>query len=145
MNTFKEDLQFGKKYEILFMQYIQYDDYKFSKGLNKHYDIKIILNNCRIKYEIKADRLAYKTGNIAIEYMCNHQPSGITATRSKYYGIFIIKDDDTYDLYIIPTKIIKQLIMDKLYWKDIGGGYDYRAQLYLFKTDIFKDYKHRVE
>jgi hypothetical protein len=37
--------------------------------------------------EVKTDRLAIKTGNIAIEYECRGKPSGIAATKADWWAI----------------------------------------------------------
>ena len=91
-------------------------------------------------YEIKADRMAYKTNNVAIEYKCNNKPSGISSTKSKYYIYFIVKPDNTHTAYMIPTDDIKKLIEDKQYHRNIRGGDGYRAQMYLFKINLFNKY-----
>ncbi len=71
----------------------------------KEYDIIVKYNaqtsiELETKYEIKADRLSYKTGNVCIEIANCGRPSGITSTKSDYWGYFVIKD---YDLYLIPN------------------------------------------
>lgn len=141
MNTFDKDLIIGQKYEKLFINYIDYDKCRISSGLKKEYDIKTYLNGKKIKYEIKADRIAFKTNNIPIEHHCSGIKSGILTTRAHFYGIFIIKDDNEFDLYIIPIDFIKQLIKDNKYFRDIRGGNSYLSQFYLFNLGLFNDYK----
>ena len=140
MKNFINDLSFGKKYESILASYLQpfYTNINKIEGKFKEYDL--ICDN-EIKYEVKSDRLSYKTGNVAIEYMCNNKESGITSTQSDYYGYFIIKSPDDYDLYIIPTEYIKNIIKDKKYKRTVKGGDGYKSQMYLFDLSIFKDYK----
>ena len=69
----------------------------------KEYDIIVKHNTNETEYEIKADRLSYKTGNVCIEIANSGRPSGITSTKSDYWGYFVIKPDG-YDLYLIPTE-----------------------------------------
>ena len=137
---FISDLKFGNFYELKLLEQIQYDEYKISEGNFKPYDIKIIKNNKSIKYEVKADRLAYKTGNIAIEFQFSNKNSGILTTRAKFYAYFIIKPNDKYDLYIIPVKKIKELIQNKKYKKIVNGGDEYRSKMYLFDLNLFSKY-----
>jgi hypothetical protein len=138
--NFKNDLKFGKKYEMELLKYLDYDIYKTKDGLFKEYDLKIYKNNKAIRYEVKADRLSYKTNNIAIEYECSKKDSGITTTTSKYYAYFIIKPNDNYDLYIIPTKDIKTFIKENKYIRIVNGGDNYNSKMYLFNVNIFKDF-----
>jgi hypothetical protein len=138
--TFIKDLKRGLKYELEFLKYIDYDTYEQSKGVFKDYDISIYKNGVNTTYEIKADFLSYKTGNICIEFECNNKASGIISTKSNYYGYFIIHDD-IYDLYIIDTNIIKFMINDKKYKKILNGGDGKRAKFYLFDLNLFKNYK----
>jgi hypothetical protein len=138
--NFKNDLKFGKKYEMELLKYLDYDIYKTKDGLFKEYDLKIYKNNKSIRYEVKADRLSYKTNNIAIEYECSKKDSGITKTTSKYYAYFIIKPNDNYDLYIIPTKDIKTFIKENKFIRIVLGGDNYNSKMYLFNVNIFKNF-----
>ena len=52
------------------------------------------------KIEIKYDKIAYSTGNIAIEYMSRNKPSGISTTQSDYY-CYIIANTAVEDIYLI--------------------------------------------
>lgn len=139
--SFENKLKIGKYYEIECMKYINHKSYTQSIGNNKEYDIDLInKNNKNIKIEVKSDRHINKTGNICIEYKCNDVPSGITATKSKYWVIFEIYNDDDYNMYIIKSKIIKDMIKDHKYKRIVMGGDGYRAGLYLFDKSLFKDY-----
>ena len=138
--SFIKDLNFGLKYEKLFLNYIKYDYIIKHVGNFKEYDILAKKDDIETKYEIKSDRLAYKTKNLCIEYECSKKPSGITTTEADYYGYFIINNEE-YDLYIIPTEFINECIENKLYKRDITGGNGYKARFYLFSLDIFKEFK----
>jgi len=139
MTKFLNDLSFGKKYESILASYLQPFYININKIEGKFKDYDIICDN-KIKYEVKSDRLSIKTGNLAIEFMCNNKESGITSTQSDYYAYFIIKSPDDYDLYIIPTNDIKDKIKEKQYKKIVKGGDAWRSQMYLFDLSIFKDY-----
>jgi hypothetical protein len=138
--NFKNDLKFGKKYEMELLKYLDYDIYKTKDGLFKDYDLKININQKSITYEVKADRLTYITNNIAIEYECSKKDSGISTTKSDFYAYFIIKPNDDYDLYIIPTIEIKNLIKLKQYKRVVNGGDNYNSKMYLFNISLFKNY-----
>ena len=142
--NFKNDLDFGNKYEIELLKYLDYDKYIQSKGKFKPYDLKIYNNNKITRYEVKADRMTHYTGNIAIEYDCFNKPSGITTTRASYYAYFVVKPNNEYDYYIIPVKKIKKYITEKKYKRNITGG-DYNlSKFYLFEKAIFEKYKKNI-
>lgn len=141
MNNFIRCLNNGKFYEKECLKYINHKSYIQSVGYCKEWDIEIINHkNKNIKIEVKSDRHINKTNNICIEYKCNNQPSGITSSTSKYWVIFEVYNENDYNMYIIKSKIIKQMIKDKRYKRDVKGGDGYRAQLYLFDKSLFKDY-----
>lgn len=139
MNTFVKDLNIGQKYEKIALEHIKYDSYEISKGNFKEYDILTYLNGKQITYEVKSDRLAYKSGNICIEYECSNKPSGITTTTSDYYIYFVI-EQNKYTCYKIPTIKLKELIKG---CRSVKGGDRYKARMYLlpFKTKIFNEFK----
>ncbi len=92
-------------------QTYKHETFKAIKG----YDIIVKYNaqtsiEFETKYELKADRLSYKTGNVCIEIANCGRASGITSTKS-----------DGYDLYLIPTEELKEMINSKKY-KVIRGG-----------------------
>lgn len=129
MNTFKKDLQLGNKYELKALEYIEYDNYVISQGNFKPFDIDVIKDDKHIYYEVKCDRLSYKTGNIAIEYECSNKPSGISTTKSDYYIYFVIYPTKEI-CFKIPTKELKELIKD---CRSVRGGDGYRSKMNLLK------------
>lgn len=141
---FQLDLKFGNKYEDLIFNY--YNNRKYicestkDKKCFKDYDLKVSKKDIIKTIEVKADRLAYKTGNIAIEFECNNKESGINSTLSTHYYYFIIKPNG-YDVYKILTKKIKKLIENKKYFRIVSGGDNYSSKMYLFKLELFEKYK----
>jgi len=93
------------------------------------------------KIEVKSDRMAKKTGNIYIEYMCNNKPSGISTSTSNIYVYYIINDDKDYNAYIIPTLELKEMIEQKIYFKTVKGGDRWASKGYLFKLSCLSKYK----
>ena len=77
---FMRDLARGHIYEKRSLLYLDYDEYKFMEGYHKEYDLEITKDNKKIKVEVKSDKQASHTGNLAIEYECNNKPSGITSS-----------------------------------------------------------------
>ena len=141
MNNFIRCLNNGKFYENECLKYINYKSYTQSIGCCKEWDIEIEKhNNNKIKIEVKSDRHINKTGNICIEYMCNDEPSGITSSTSYYWIIFEVYNENDYNMYVVKSKIIKQMIKDKLFKRIVKGGDGYRAKLYLFDKSLFSQY-----
>jgi len=134
---FEEDLELGKKYELEFIKFKGFKEFKVMQGEFLDYDI--IADN--IKYEIKTDLKSQYTSNICIEFECNDKMSGINTSKSDYYGYFVLYENDEYDLYEIPTKKIKKYIRKNKYKKIKFGGDNGRSKFYLFDRSIFKKYK----
>jgi len=134
---FVSDLKLGNKYEKKALEYIDYDEYEIMKGKCKEYDIIVKKNKRKIYYEVKCDRLTHKTGNIAIEYMCNKKPSGITSTRSTYWIYFVLKDGKIKDVYKLPVYIIRR-VMGK--FRSINGGDGWRSAMRLVPIEKFKKF-----
>lgn len=138
MNKFYKDLEFGESYETLFTTLVQHDGYK--RCNNKYYDIALMKGDKVVYYEVKCDRMLYKTGNICIEYECYDKPSGITTSKANKYVIFELFPDETYNLYVIPVKRIKEQINEGTYHCVKNGGDYKRSKFYLFDKEIFKKY-----
>ena len=140
--TFISDLKFGEKYQVITKQKLgNSENIEIKQGKFKPYDI--IDNSSKIKYEIKSDKITYKSGNICIEYKCNNVDSGITSTESNYYyyyAVNIYSNRDYERFYIIPTDVIKKEILKCTYFKSLYGGDGNRSQFYLFKEKIFQNY-----
>lgn len=139
--SFQELLAFGHIYEKKLLEHIEHDSFVIKEGLFSYYDIKVYHGDKVIRYEVKADRMAYRTGNIVIEYMSNSVPSGISITRAKYYAYFVVKPYDQYDLYIIPVKHIKKLINEQNYKRELRGGNNKLSCMFVFSLDTFEEFK----
>lgn len=137
MNTFKKDLEFGKKYEKIAVEYLEYDNIKFMEGRFKEYDFIIEKDNIKKYIEVKSDKLGYKTGNLAIEYESRGKPSGISATMADFWMYFIIENNN-YTCYKIPVDELKEIIKNCF---SVCGGDNRTSKLYLLKIDKIKKYK----
>lgn len=132
---FHQDLAFGQKYEKKLVNYLKPDSFEFKN--NNEYDVLAIKDGKEIKYEVKADRMMGNTGNICIEFECNKKPSGIQTSKADIYAYFDVSNDI---LYLIPVKIIKDLISECKYIRTISGGDGNRARMHLFPKAIFSEY-----
>ena len=139
--SFNLDLEFGNIYEKKLVDIIPNDSYIIKEGYFPYYDVEITKDNIKTKYEVKADRCAFKTANIAIEFKCNGLPSGISKTQADYYAYYIIKPYNLFELYIIPTQIIKDKINSLEYKRTIFGGDNKSSEMYIFGLNLFEEYK----
>jgi hypothetical protein len=124
-DEWKKTLAFGNLYEEILKELIPHKE--CIQSIKGEYDL--ILDG--VKYEVKADRFMFKTGNVLIEYESNNKASGISITEADYYAIFEV-DGDKYELYLIPVQEIKDLIREKNYRSKISCGYNKLSKCYLF-------------
>jgi len=143
--SFNSDLAFGNIYEKKLVELIPNESYLIKEGYFPDYDVEITNNNIMVTYEVKADRYTYKTNNVAIEFECNNSPSGIATTTSDFYAYFVIKPYNLFELYIIPTNIIKSKIEEKEYKKVLLGGDNKRSRLYIMDLNNFLEYKFKKD
>ena len=61
------------------------------------------------KVEVKRDRIALKTGNMAIEYEHRDIPSGIATSEADYWCYIFTDGDSDMAYVIIPTERLKAL------------------------------------
>lgn len=136
--SFTADLKLGEEYQLKFIDYLdfaEYDEvimaprYKFSD-----YDLMVKKGATEVKYEIKCDRLAAKTGNLCIEYECSEKPSGISVSKADYYGYFVL--GKTEECYIIPVHYLRILIESGDFRK-LSGGDKNRSRFYLIPKSKF--------
>lgn len=127
---FNEDLAHGQAFEKLIPTLVDNEGCTFCN--NKDYDVELIEDGVKVYYEVKADRMTYKTGNICIEYECFGKPSGITTTKADWYAYFEIRGHK-FCLYMIPVKALRSRIRKHKYFKTISGGDNNASKCYLFK------------
>lgn len=81
------------------------------------------------KVEVKTDRIAHRTGNLAIEYASRGLPSGIATTEADYWA-FVIGDNKT--VIFITTERLKELA--RRFYKaghTVDGGDDNTSKIIL--------------
>lgn len=143
MSSFQADLKFGEEFQLRFIDYLsldEYDDIEFApKYKFSDYDIKIKKGATEVKYEIKTDRKTKFTGNFCIEYECYNKPSGISTTKSDYYGYFVVNTKTDVELYIIPVMYIK-LLIESGKFKRFSGGDNYMSKFYLIPKAEFAQF-----
>jgi len=136
---FCNDLVFGTKYEeIALNEYIDYDKYERPpKEKRLYYDFLITKGETLLKYEIKADRMAFKTHNLCIELFNNNKLSGLSSTEADYYIYFIINNNSVVRVYKIPTEVLKEIVKNR---EIKSGGDNRKSKFVLLNIDIVKEY-----
>lgn len=134
---FFETLEFGKKYEAELIRVLHLEAEATD---SKFYDIEF--NGT--KYEVKADRMSHRTGNVCIEFSSNGALSGISITEAQIYAYFVIHPNDKYELFLIPTEYIKAQIEEQTYKCILNGGYNKLSRFYLFPLHKFSQFKKNL-
>lgn len=136
--TFQSCLQRGLKYETEALKYFDVAEFNQSIGCVKEYDLEITHSDGKVTLvEVKADFLCQKTGNVALEWQCNGQPSGLTATFADVWVIFVVRGTQ-HDCYIVP---IHELTPIANRCRSVYGGDGGRAQMHLVPVDMLAKYK----
>ena len=136
--TFLSCLQRGQVYERKALEYFSnVKSFVQSVGCFKPYDLLITQeDDTQLKVEVKADFMACKTGNIAVEWECNGKPSGISSTEADVWVYFVV--DGAYnDCYIIPTADLHKLTRT---CRSVCGGDGKRARMSLLPINSIKKY-----
>ena len=106
ITQFHKDLKYGKKHEKLVMK-------------------------SRENYELKTDRLAYKTGNAFIEFRSRNKVSGVVTSKS---DIWIFKIVDKNDKHLFSIEIPLDRLREKVYnstYRIVAGGDNLTSKGYL--------------
>ena len=136
---FKKDLAFGNVWEKRLLDFVEYDEAIFSKKGCKEWDVQTTYEGEVVRYEVKADRMAFQTGNIAVEFQCSNKPSGINVSTADYWAYFVVHPTNSPTLLLVPTDELRQMCADGKYHKKIRGGDGWKAEMYLFHlTDLSK-------
>lgn len=164
---FLKDAEFGNAFQRKFAKdFARGREVIFApRGVFQAYDLKFVSAGTEVAYEVKSDRLACRTGNLAIEYQCNAKPSGISTSQSDFYVYYIVgslaegernrsgggseplrrepsgeSGRSGERVYIIPTSDLKQFIEEKRYSRKVRGGDGWKSEMYLFSLDLFSEY-----
>lgn len=136
MDKFYQDLEFGKKFELECLKFFKYEKVEIKKGNFKGYDI---LLDDKLKVEVKAEKLAYITGNLAIEYECSGVGSGINSTECDFWVHFVVNPKNYADYKVYQFKIddLKKLVLQ---CRSVSGGDGNRAKMYLLPHRVLKEF-----
>ncbi len=119
-SNWRADLLDGKQAELRVAEYFRRLGYHVeqSDGYAPGHDLTITG-----KIEIKHDRTAVRTGNVAIEFHCRGQLSGFASTESAWW-VFVVGDT----AYAISTVKLRGLVSG-LPVRSMGDGLESRGYL----------------
>lgn len=147
MSNWESCLKFGQQYEDIWVDILDNDydhierapsDAKFSL-----WDVKIVKDNIETTYEIKADKWAMQTKNIAIEFeRVGGVKSGINLSKATFYVIFVIDEFGGYECYKIPRKKLVKMINNGEY-KCVRTSYD-GSRFVCVEINRLKEYLYKV-
>jgi len=89
---------------------------------DNRYDIKVSRKGSVKTIEIKEDFLCQDTGNVAVEFKCRGNDSGIAATEADFYLYKVHEIGFQVHYYLIKTEDLKKLIKEKFYHRIVNGG-----------------------
>jgi Holliday junction resolvase len=135
-----KSLIIGDEAELEVIEYLNSIGFATSKNTDtktrQFYDIEATYDNKSITLEIKHDKMAAKTGNVAIEYYNSKQckPSGIYVTKAKWW---VHKIDGV--MWICEVEKLINFTKTEKADKMIVGGGDKNADLFIYRVDRFTD------
>ena len=135
MGNFTNDLKFGNVWELKAQELTGGLIEPAPKGKFKPFDFI----SDGIKYEVKADRLAYKYGcsTMFIEFECSGVPSGISTTEAEYLIYYMVLPTGEYKCYKIPVADLKEVCINCPVKK---GGDGWRSRGYIVPVEGFKTF-----
>lgn len=131
---FAGDLAIGKQVEDAVIAALQKKNplwqhgYK-TAGVDKKADFRL-----NVGIEIKYDKLAARTGNVAIEVSCAGKPSGITATTADFWVTVLDGKESVAGIWWAEVAELRHLLLGRL---AISGGDRNAVQMVLIPVDAF--------
>lgn len=135
--SFAADLQFGQEAEARVAEYFRQQGYDVeqSKGYDKAKDMTL-----EKKVEVKYDRLAVRTGNIAIEVRYKGLLSGLSSTKATDW---VICTDQ--GCWLAPVTQLRAWVKDvgapHGVWHTVKAGDDKLAEVVLVPYDLIQCFK----
>lgn len=132
---FQELLRFGQKFERKSLEFFQYDTVRFPEGKHSEYDYILNEDTDPITVEVKADKLAKKTGNICIEYAEKGKPSGLGLCTATYWVHYVCGSKWAYK---IPLNDLQALVKG---CRSMNGGNGRTSSFYLLPIKKLREYR----
>lgn len=111
------------------------------------FDLLCKIDKKKFTCEVKYDKMAQKTGNIAIEFYNSKscKDSGIAVTKAKIW-VHILQDGDNKTMWVASVKELKKFIKNNPPFRTVMDVGDNNACLHLYKEDeVLGVVFHRIE
>jgi hypothetical protein len=104
---------------------------------NEGEELVLQLLNGGKKVEVKTDRMAHITGNVAIEFRCRGRLSGIATSEADYWAL-VLKNNEL--VIFIKTEVLKD-VCRKFYLKGYvrNGGDDKASEMIIVPLKFLTD------
>lgn len=104
------------------------------------YDILAKIKGNDYKFEVKEDFMSWKTGNVALEFECRGNPSGINSTEADFY-VYKIHGKNGIHFYLFKISNLFKMVSDNAWFRIVNGGdKNSNSMNYLFKYETFIKY-----
>jgi hypothetical protein len=139
---FNKDLTVARKTETEVGELLRqlYDAKIIEFCISNKYDILAEIKNGQYSFEVKEDFMSWRTGNVALEFSCRGQPSGILISKADFY-VYKIHGKEGVRFYLFKTANLLKMISDNAYIRIVNGGdKGSNSMNYLFKYETFIKY-----
>ena len=107
--TWEQCLEFGNHWQAKAIEKMGLKNVRVMPGRFQEFDVVSVEDGKITFREFKADRLAAKTGNMAIEFSHKNNPSGVNKTLADFWN-YVIVYDKVAVVYDIPVSVLKEFI-----------------------------------
>lgn len=138
--SFKKDLEVGKFAEKHVCDFFSKNNIKCKVDCGKYnlWDLEVDLNGKILTCEVKYDKMASSTGNLAVEFYNPKlgRPSGLFATEAKLW-IFVL--DDPLSIWTCGTIVLKNYFEKAKFVRIHTHAGDKNASIKLFEKEKILD------
>lgn len=121
--SFEDDLKTGHRAEAYILKQLKEFDptvKRLATGYEKnHNELGYDIAGDEATYEVKYDITSKQTGNVAIEYMNNGKPSGISTTKADYWVYVYHLDNWVWQMMYVEE--FKRQLKENNFQRKTGG------------------------
>lgn len=142
---FHRDLKLGNDAEKKLGELLEKSEFKTQYKNLPEYDLVCEGNGVSFTVEVKFDKMASETGNVAVEFYNTKkcEPSGITKTTADLWCFVFEKPSE---IWLTATKRLREFLICKTPFRSIFGAGDNNAALKLYRIEeILPKIFHRVD
>lgn len=111
--TFESDLKIGNQYEDIFCNMLGDIGFKVQREQGYFPDWDIISED-GLTWEVKYDKYSIHSNNVAIEYMCGKNLSGISVTKAMFWSHFYYDSKERLKVNTVRVDVLKDFIKENI-------------------------------